>query len=377
MLGQPAGDQADDPHRPGGVAEHDRRGVVGQPGDLLLGPGQSRSDGPLAVEVLRLEPLRERPRLLEAAGQAETQGELGVLHPAGGIDPGGDAEGEVGGAGGATHPGHLEQRPQPGRGRLRHRLQAGGDDGPVLAAQGHHVGHRSQGGQSQAGVGGPGGHHPLGLQPLEQLPGHPGPGQGVEGIAAVRTLGVDQGVDVGEERRAPASGQGQVVIGDHQAQAGGTAGGHVCAAGAAVDADHAADTAAGQLLQRRGVEPVALGHPVGDVGQDVGAGGDPVGVVVAVDRDRHPLGDRQAHGDDCLGHPRQAEGVVKGAGPADQLRGSGGVEPAGGEDAAEHRGQAVERRRAGHLPAPRRGLHTRRPAAARPGRVLERRRNVD
>src|SRR4029077_7290008 len=75
--------------------------------------------------------------------------------------------------------------------------------------------------------------------------------------------------------------------------------------------------------------------------------------------------------------PGQAEGVVEGAGAADQVGGRGRVEPAGGEDEAENWGQAVERRRGGHLPAPWRGLHTRRPAAARPGRVLERWRNVD
>ena len=159
-----------------------------------------------------------------------------------------------------------------------------------------------------------------------------------------------------------------MVVGDHQPHPGGTRGHHVGAAGAAVDRDHATGPPAGEVVEGRSMEPVPLGHPVGDVGDDLrppgaqrdgehGAGGDTVRVVVAVHRDGRPLLDGDSDADDRLGHAGKSERVVPGPLVREQRRRRRGVVPAGGEDSAQERRHPRQWRRLGDLPASGRGPH--------------------
>ena len=304
--------------------------------------------------------------LLRGIAEAEVEGELGVLHPAGRVDPWGDAEGDVGGGEGGGDVGGPGQGSQPSQ--LQHPPQPPADDRPVLALERHHVGDRAQRREADHGLGLTCGDDPLGLEGAEKLPGHPGAGQAVEPIGVAGLLGVDQGVGRRQAREAPIGGEGEVVVGHHQSHAGRPVGRHLDRAGPAVDGHHTLDPAGGQLLECGAVEPVSLGHPVGDVGEHVGAagpkgpgqhraGGDPVGVVIPVDGDAAPLGHRHPEGDHSLRHPLEAEGVEQLGAPADERVATAGVDASTGQDASQDRGLPGEGQGVADLPAAGCGLH--------------------
>ena len=200
-LGEPPRDQADDPHRPARVAEDDRGSVVGDLRHPLLGLDHGPGHRRLAVDVLPLEPAGDRLGLGGRGGEEQAQGELGILHPAGGVDPRREPEGEIGGTERAPHPRGGAERGEPGRRGGGERLEPTPDDQAVLTAQRHHVGHGAEGGEAEGCVGAPRRDDPLGLERGEELPGHPRPREGVERVGAVRALGVDEGVHLGQRCR--------------------------------------------------------------------------------------------------------------------------------------------------------------------------------
>ena len=304
--------------------------------------------------------------LVRVVAQAEVEGQPGVLHAAGRIDPRGETEGDVGGDERGGDRGSLGQGAKPRQ--LQDAAQTAADDGPVLAAERHHVSDRPQRGETDEGLRLTGGHDPLGFQSAEQLPGHAGPGETVEAVGVGRLLGVDQGVGGRQPGWAAVGGERQVVVGHHQGHPRRPVGGDLDRAGAAVDGDHTADPLGGQLLQGRGVEPVALGHPVGDVGEDVGAacperpgqhraGGHPISVVVPVDGDAPAFGDGHAEGDDGIRHPLQPKGIEQLHPPGEEGGGFSAVQTSTRQDAAEHERLPGNRESFADLPAAGGGLH--------------------
>ena len=116
------------------------------------------------------------------------------------------------------------------------------------------------------------------------------------------------------------------------------------------------------------MEPVALGHPVGDVGEDIGAarpqrpgqhraGSHPVGVVVPVDGDAPALGDGHPEGDDGIRHPLQAKRVEQLHPPGEKGGSFSAVQTSTRQDAAEHGRLPGDGEGFADLPAAGCGLH--------------------
>ena len=141
-----------------------------------------------------------------------------------------------------------------------------------------------------------------------------------------------------------------VVVGDDDVHAERLRLRHLCpGVDAAVDGDEQLDAGAGELVDRRGRDPVALAEPVGQAPADVRAElgehahqqegrGDAVGIVVAVDGDGLSPAQRLVEPPARVGHARHEVGVVDAEVRVEEGARRGGVaEPA----AHEHLGEDV------------------------------------
>ena len=179
---------------------------------------------------------------------------------------------------------------QPGPAAGIELLQSQGYNGPVLPPEIHHVSHCADGGQIAAG---PELTAPLlrGRHGQHQLEGHPHPRQAGEGVVTVGPVGVDHRSRPGQLFLA------LVVIGnDHIHAQGAGVVGLLHVGDAAVHCDNQGHPPTGQQVNGRPVQGIALGQPVGHIGQHPGppihqvggeqaGGGDAVHIVVAVDAD--------------------------------------------------------------------------------------------
>ena len=192
---------------------------------------------------------------------------------------------------------------------------------PILTQQGHHVGDSPQGNQVdqvvlfQAHRSLRHGRLPVAAQQgLRQSIGDAHPGQLIEGVAPVLPLGVDHGHRL---RQCLAHG---VVVGDDDVdpQVVGV-GDLIRGADTAVHGDDDADALVGQLGQCLFVQAVSF-LPVGDVGDDLAAeraqrldqeyrGGHPVGVEIAIHRDRLSRPQRLSQPGDGAVHSFEPEGI--------------------------------------------------------------------
>ena len=187
----------------------------------------------------------------------------------------------------SSSPAHRIRAP-PGRVQT---LQPQADDGPVGPRHGHHVGHRAHGGQIAVFVKyrAP---FPRGGHGHGQHQGHPHAGQTLEGVRAVRPVGVHHRGRRGQPRLA-----GVVVGDDHVHPKLRRQGGLLHRCDAAVHRDDESDPLFRQGVDRLRIQAVALSQAAGDVGNPLPAaggqklgqqagGGDPVHVVVSVDGDK-------------------------------------------------------------------------------------------
>ena len=264
-----------------------RRERVGQVHALLK---DTQLDGlPLPVERAQLLGKLRTPDAV--GGEEELRGQAGAAHPARGVNTGGQRVPDgYRGEGLLIQPRLAEEGLQAGPLRVGQGAEPHADDGAVFPHHAHHVGHGAHGGQigvlaQQGALGGWAG------DGQRQLEGHPHPGQTLEGVGAVRTVGVHHR-NGGRE-----GGFALVVVGDDEVhpQRGGQVG-LLHGGDAAVHGDDELHTLGVETLHSGGAQAVTLLHPVGDVGSDgrpqgaevVGqqaGGGDAVHIVIAIDRD--------------------------------------------------------------------------------------------
>ena len=212
------------------------------------------------------------------------------------------------------------------------------DEAAVLSHHGHDVRNGAQGHQRpifrQHIV-----HTVRPLQSADQLEGHAHPGQTLEGIGATALLGVHHRRGGGQLR------QTFVVIRDHHIDPQ-VFGQHRLGAGgdAAVHGDQEGDTLPPDAPQGFLRDAVALRQPFRDVGETAeplllqpggheGGGGEPVHVIVPVDRHLLPGFHRPADALHRGGHILQQHGIQEEARilPKEFLRFPGTGEPPGGE----------------------------------------------
>ena len=156
-LGEPRGDDADDPRVPALPRDHQRRVarvVRLLIAERLLGPAQDLLLGIAALAVAAVELGGDLARPLLVGGQHQLDAGVGAVEPPGGVDPRAQPEGEVA----LVEPlrldlGDLEQRPHPRAAGLAQDLEAGAHQGPVLAAQRDQVGDGRQRHQVEVAAG--------------------------------------------------------------------------------------------------------------------------------------------------------------------------------------------------------------------------------
>jgi hypothetical protein len=125
-LGEPRGDDADDPRVPALSRDHKRRvaGVVGLLlAERLLRPTQDLLLGIAALAVAAVELGGDLARPLLVCGQHQLDAGIGAVEPPGGVDPRAQPEREVA----LVEPlrldlGDIEQRPHPGAAGLAQDL---------------------------------------------------------------------------------------------------------------------------------------------------------------------------------------------------------------------------------------------------------------
>ncbi len=216
----------------------------------------------VAVELVQLA--GQGHGRVHVRGQEHVQGRGRVVQPSGRVDARGQAEGDVARAqlGEAVEPGGFLERGDAGPGRLLDEQQPVLDQDAVDPDQGHHVGHRAQGGQVQelADVQGVAGQEPV--QGRHQEKSHAHPGQiGAGAVPAVK-LGVGHGVGPGQFVA------GQVMVRDHHGQAQLLGPGHgLQVRDAAVHGHQHSGPLAGQFLHALHVEAVALLAAPGQMAQ--------------------------------------------------------------------------------------------------------------
>ena len=300
-------------------------------GRLLQPPDRVLKDLPLHGLTLPVQ-LAQLPgqlcRPVRIPGKEQLSGQTGLSHPAGRIDPGGQriAHGHRG-EGPVPQSGLLDQLGKaqpPGMGQGG---QSGLNDGAVFAGHGHHIGHRSHRGQVGIFQKDP-------LRPLRsghrhgQLQGHTHPSQALEGIGAVGAAGIHHSARGGQALLT------LMVVRHHHIhpQRGGERGLRP-GGDAAVHSDDQGDPLGRQGGHRLRVEAIPLLQAVWDIGQDPSAQtaqavgeqtgrGDPVHVVVPVDRHSLPRLQGPADAADRPVHVPQAHRVL-------QRRLSGGEEGLG------------------------------------------------
>ena len=288
-LGDPGGDDPDDPGVPALAGEHVGR-LLAELAHLRLGLEEDArlGEAPLGVGVVEL--VGDRGGALGIVGEHELEPGVGAVQAPGGVDPRGQAKAD---RARVERPrvdlGHAQQRPDPGLGRRRQRVQALAHEAAVLVAQRDAVGHGGQGDEVQVLVG-----------PRRIAPGaRQQRGRELVGDAGGAQVGAWVAADGGMHDRGIGQrpvGARAVMVGDDDVQAEGTGLRDLVDRGdGAVGGEQQARAALGEPLHRRRAEPVAVLRAAGQVGVHVGSedpqhahedGGraDAVDVVVAVDR---------------------------------------------------------------------------------------------
>ena len=269
--------------------------------DLLHGLG---IDGLLHALALPVQGAQLPGQTLCLAGigaQQQVRRHIRRAHTAGGVDAGGQDKADLHGGHGLVGQARLPQQGvQTDEIRPADRCQPPGDDGPVLVGHLHHVGHGADGGQGA--VPGQQGLLPaLAPQGQHQLQRHAAPGQVLEGIAAVKPVGVHHRAGGRQLLLA------LMVVGDDHVHAQGVGIGHLLHAGdAAVHRYQQPDALVmqgqnGVLSQAVPILDAAgdIVHHVAAPGQEVihqnHRGGDAVHVIVAEYGDPFPIGQGAVH----------------------------------------------------------------------------------
>ena len=289
-LGDPRGDDADHAGVPALGRQHVRRRRA-RGGDLRL---RLEEDPRLHVAALGVHGVQlggDGGRARDVGGEEELEAGIGAMEAPGGVDAGREAEAD----GAGVHPAridarHLHQGLEAGLAGGGERAQAGPDQPSVLAHERDDVGHGGERDHVEVGVGGPRVHPDRVEQRLGELVRDPGGAQLRARVAADPRMD-DRGV------RQPAVGARRVVVRDHDVHPGGAGRRDLLHRGdRAVDGDQQLGPAGGQLVDRRGGEPVAVVDAAGQVPVDVGSQrpqgahehrrrAHPVDVVVAVHGD--------------------------------------------------------------------------------------------
>ena len=216
-LDHSRGDDANDAGVPA-VAHQDKPGIalrVGGTLDLLQRLVQHALVQRLALDVESLEPLGQRRGLDRIVTQQQTEPIGGVRHPAGGVEPGTQDETQVAGDDLlAGEPGGFDQGSEPEPAAVGQQLEAVPHQDPVFSLQRHHVGHGGERHQVQQMEWKVRRQAERRHQCLHQLEGDAGSAEAVGARAVVGPLRVYHRL------RRRQLGAWQVVIGDHDADAG-------------------------------------------------------------------------------------------------------------------------------------------------------------
>ena len=330
-------------------AHHDHRGRVIERRDFDSRLADDLGRQLLALRVLLLKALGDGIRGFASVRHQEVEGEHGVFHPPRRVDPRPQLKRQVLRRDRRPDARHGEQGRASRAGRLIETMQAGPDDRPVFRVQWHDIRDRSEGDRIErrrrielAGKGAP-------LQRDQQFVGDATGRQTVEGIGAIRLLGVDEGVD-----RRPV-GADFVMIGDDQPHPRGPITRDVDGVGAAVTGDDEAGSARIEVFQGLEIEAVALGESIGDIGDDIGpscpktarqrdARRHAIGVVIAIHGDALPTMNRFGDQIACDRHVLEQKGIRRslkiGLEPGRELRLAG--DAAGVQHLTEHRGEGLQ-----------------------------------
>ena len=250
---------------------------------------------PLVVGGVELSGDRRRPgRIL---GQHQLDAGVGTVEAPGGVQPRSEPEGDVALVDPfRLHPRDRHQGQQAGTGCAANLREPAPDEEPVLAGQRDEVGDRRERDEVEVAdptrlVAGD-----LALHRLGELGGHRRAAEALERIVADPRM---------DDRAIGELLAGLVMVGDDHVDPGRADLldlGH--GADPAVDRDQQPGPPLAEVIQRAGAEAVAVAEPVGDQPVAIGAGAaqggdhdrgraDAVDVVVAVDRDPLPGGDRR------------------------------------------------------------------------------------
>ena len=296
-LGDPRGNDPDDPGVPAGAGEHQPGGIaepIGQLGAGGLGGGQHVALYLAAFVVGAIQLGRDLRRACLVGGQHQLDPGVGAVQAAGGVDPRTEPEADVAlveSLGDDPRRGH--QRAQPRSPRLAGHPEAAAHQGAVLASQRDEVGDCCQSNEVEVGLG-----RRRSEQRRAELVGDPGGAQLGEGIAIEGRV---------QDRAVGQSVAGQMVIRDDHVDAGRPRrGDFVDRADPAVCGDQQPGAALGQPLHGRhrhsvavllapGDQPVAVTAQLAD-GADRDRGrADAVDVVVPVNGHMQPGGDGGAN----------------------------------------------------------------------------------
>jgi len=279
----------------------------------------------LPLPVARIQPARDLLRLGRVFRQEQSHGIVGGADPAGCVDPG--DEGEGGNAGvddRVAEARRVAQGLQAHAPVLVEKLEADAGEDPVFVHQGGQVADRPEGHEievvakvrigavcPEADVAQPA------SQGDQEVEDDSDAGKMLEGEGAVAAIGVDDGRRSGQRRRH------LVMVQDDRVDA-------LCAGvfdflpvrHPAVDRDDQPDLPGLEPVDGRAVQAVSLVHPVGNVVHHAivdpaqkpvqdRQGGDSVGIVIAVDRNRFLPLDRADHARNALLHVLHEERAVQ------------------------------------------------------------------
>ena len=311
-LDEPRGDDAHHPRMPVLAGEHQPGGIrelLGKLGACAFRAGEhlELDLAPLAVRPLELGRDLGRPAVVRREHQLDPR--IRAVQAPGGVEPRCEPERDIALVEPlADHRSGGHQRTQAGPGRSPRLGEPATDQGPVLPAQGDEVGDGRQRHEIE-----------LGRRGLWASQG----GRQLVGDAG----GAEVGERVARHLRVQDRARGQalarlVVVGDDHLEAGREGRLHLGhRPDAAVGRDEQRGPPRGQLLDRSLREAVAVLEPARDqpvtVGtvlpqgaDEDGCGADAIDVVVTMDRDPAPGGDRRANSLGDLRHRVEQERVV-------------------------------------------------------------------
>ena len=264
-LGDPRGDDPDDPRVPALAGQHVGR-LLAQLAHLRLGLEEDPRLGVAALGVGVVELVGDRRGALGIVGEHQLEPRVGAVQAPGGVDARREAKADGARVERArVDLGHAQQRADPRLGRGGQRAQPLAHQAAVLVAQRHAVGHGGQGDEVEVLVG------PRGIAPgarqqrRGELVGDAGRAQVGARVAADRRV---------HDRRIGqrAVGARAVVVGDDDVQAERARPRDLLDRGdRAVGGQQQARAALGQPLDRRGAQAVAVLGAAGQVPVDVGA----------------------------------------------------------------------------------------------------------